>query len=193
MDGWFDSPIESAKQAYSDAVGQWQSMLTALDAAVADFNSITDVAAADPTLSEQWATANNHLTLFQDTINGVKSAIDTIVGWFGSFTDAVGLSGYGPQRMGALPVLAWIAIITAGVAAGYALIDELRQVYIAATNAKIAQQNIVNAQQGKPPIPYITLGASSSGLFSGLSDTAKWVSLGVLGFLVLQFMEKRRS
>lgn len=193
MDGWFDSPIESAKQAYNDAVGKWQSMLADLDAAVANFNSVQDLVADDPVLQDRWNTANGHLQLFQDTINSVKSAITTIVGWFNSagqaVSSAVGLSG-----MGALPVIAWIGIVTAGVAAGTALIYELRGVYTDTINAQIAQQNIVNSQQNKPLIPFLDMGSpGGGGLLSGVSDTAKWITIGVLGYLAYEAFKETRK
>lgn len=190
MRGWFDSPIESAKQLYRDAVAKWQDMLSQLDSVVQDFLSVEADAMSDPELSEQWATANGHLSLFQDTLNGARNALTTIEGWFSSAASAVGMAGMaGVSGMGViqLPVIGWIAIVTGATAAGWALIRELRQVYVAVVNKRIAEQNIINSQNGQPLVPYVDPATSGGGIgdFIGLpelSSTAKWAVIGLIGW-----------
>ncbi len=223
--------VDAAKAAYNDALAKWQDVMSNLDMAVSNFNSVQADAQSDPVLADKWNTANGHLQALQGTLSTVQGTIGTIEDWFSSSAQAASdaattagnwlstaasavnpinndnifnqaatsvydtvsgaLNGVRRQGMGALPVVAWIAIITAAVGAVWGVIYELRSVYIAVENKKIADQNILNAQQGKPLVPYIS--DTGGGLLSGLSDTAKWGAIGFIAWMIYESMKGRRA
>jgi hypothetical protein len=180
---WITSPIESAKSTYNEAIANWQAALAALDAAVSDFNTIDPDNIDDPDLRAQYDTARGHLDLFQGTMDRVSQMRDTIVNWFNSNAS----TGMGLVQ---IPVIGWVAIITASVAAAWALVRELRLVYATYTNGQIARQNQQNIAQGLPTVPYVDPSAGDSfGVFGGMSDLAKWAVLGAALFLGYKLLE----
>jgi hypothetical protein len=196
MDGWFDSPIESFKAAYNDGVTKWREALAAFDIAYAEFMDNQAYAQTDDALSGKWGDLSGKVSLLQSTIEGVESAIASIVNFFGGIGQTMGLSGRQTmQGLGVLPAIPWalVALVTAGIAGVWALTNEMRGFNIDVANSKIAEENIRRSQNNEPPLPFIDLGGPSGGLFAGVSSTAKWVAIGVLGYLALNMVEKRRQ
>jgi hypothetical protein len=190
MDGWFDSPVESFKASWNDAIGQWQAALAALDAAYSEFLANQEFASEDTDLSPRWLDLADKVAMLQATVDGVGGAIASARNFFTGIGNAVGLSGK-RSGLGLLPVIPWalVGLVSAAVAGVYVVVNSLRQFNIDVTNKKIAEQNILNSQQGKPLIPLISVSDSSGGVFSGVSDTAKWITYGVIGYMLLKFLE----
>ncbi len=198
MNGWLDSPIESFKAAYNEAIEKWTDALSAFDAAYSEFveNEQYVHTSDDTRLVSQYDDAAGRVGLIQSTIQGVRDAMSSIGSFIGGVGSAIGLSGVQTARgMGfILPAIPWalVATITAGVAALYTVTNYMLSSNTAVANAKIAEQNILNSQQGLPLIPFIELQtAQSGGIFSGLSDTAKWLTYGILGYFALKLLEKK--
>lgn len=210
--GWLDSPIESFKAAYNGAIAKWQDALASLDSAYAEFQANRDYALSDDELGPRWSELDGKISFLQSTIQGVSNAKDAIVNFISSFgepgvdntildsRDYLAQSGLSGRKnmggMGFLPAIPWsfVALITAGVAAVWTIVNQLRSFNVDVLNRKIAEQNILNSQTGKPLIPFIDLGPpEGGGVLSGLSDTTKWAVIGLLGMLAFKaFNEHKR-
>lgn len=191
MKGWLDSPIESFKETYRQLIDKWQAAMDALDAAYGEFRGNYDYAQQDAELASKWAELDGKVSLLETTVQGASDAIDGMKNFFSSVGSSIGLSGreMTMKGMGILPAVPWalVGIVTAGIAGIWLVINALRAFNIDVTNRKIAEQNIINSQEGKPSIPYLDLSDSSvGGVFSALPDTAKWAAIGVIGFLLIR-------
>ena len=189
MKGWFDSPIESLKAAYNEAVQKWQAALQSLDFEYEQFMQHRDYALSDDELAPRWNDLNGKIDLLQTTIQGVKDAIDTIADFFAGIGEAVGLSGGRTmQGLGALPALpwAWVAVITAGTATVWALVNSVHTFNVDAINRQISEQNVIRAQRGEAPLPFVDLDPPGGGFMAGLSSTAKWAVIGLLGIMAFK-------
>ncbi|HJW55868.1 MAG TPA: hypothetical protein VJ577_11390 [Burkholderiaceae bacterium] len=199
LQGWFDSPIESFRNAYNEAADNWRNAMAMLDAAYNEFQANREYALSDDELAGQYGDLDSRVSLLQSTIQGVESAISTITNFFSSVGQAIGLSGSQTiQGLGVLPAIPWalVTLITAGIAGVWAVINSLREFNTTVANKKIAEQNIINSQNGAPLIPYLDLGppgGPGGGLLSGVSGTVKWAAIGLLGFMLLSMYKERRT
>lgn len=197
MNGWFDSPIESFKQMYQDAVDNWTAALQALDAAHTEFVANYDYAQGDPDLFGQWSSIDNKVGILQGTIDTVKSAMTSVGNFFGGVGSAVGLTPQAAMNgLGFLPAVPWalVGVIAASSAGVWVIVNEMRGFNVDVTNKRIAEQNILRAQQGLELLPYVPSGGGGlfAGAFDGLSSTAKWIALGIAGYVALQLVQSRK-
>lgn len=198
MNGWFDSPIESFKQMYQDAVDKWNAALEALDAAHTEFVANYEYASGDPDLFGQWSSIDNKVGILQGTIDTVKSAMSSVGSFFSSVGSAVGLTPQATMNgLGFLPAVPWalVGVIAASSAGVWAIVNEIRGFNVDVTNKRIAEQNLLRAEQGLEPLPYVTSAGSGglfAGAFDGLSSTAKWIALGIGAYVVLQMVQSRK-
>lgn len=193
LQGWFDSPIETAKAKYQQYIADWNNALQQLDTERYNFYS-NPSAADDPDLSERYHSLDNKLSLLQSTIDGTNNAVSSVMDFIRGVGASVGLSGIQTVNgLGLAPiaVAGWVALILAGTAAVWALINELRAFNVDVTNKQIAQENIRRSQSGQSPLPLID--TRSTGPLAGISDTAKWISVGVIGYFLLKLISNERG
>jgi hypothetical protein len=187
MNGWLDSPIESFKAAYASAVAKWNAALSDLDAAYTEFLTHEAEVQDDPEMSARYDDLSGKVNLLQSTIQNVSGAITSVQDFFKSIGSAVGMSG--APGLGLIPAIPWalVGLVTAGIAGVYVVVNALRGFNLDATNKGIAKTNLQLASEGKPMIPYVT--GSGSGLFDGLSETAKYVAYGLAAWIAYQLIK----
>lgn len=194
MKGWLDSPIDTFRQRYEEGVANWQAALAQLDAAYAEFTANQAFAAQDPQLAARWADLDGKVSFLQGTIETVAGAMQSVQDFFGGVADTLGFSsGSTMQGMGfVLPAVPWalVGLVTAGAAAVWGVVNQLRGFNVDIANRQIAQQNILNAQNGQPPIPYIDLGPPGGGAGGVLSDIGSLVKWGIGGAIALMLIRQ---
>lgn len=194
MKGWLDSPIDTFRQRYEEGVANWQAALAQLDAAYVEFNANQAFAAQDPQLAARWADLDGKVSFLQGTIETVAGAMQSVQDFFSGVADTLGFSsGSTMQGMGfVIPAVPWalVGLVTAGATAVWAVVNQLRGFNVDIANRQIAQQNIVNAQNGQPPIPYIDLGPPGGGAGGVLSDIGSLVKWGIGGAVILMLIRQ---
>lgn len=215
MHGWFDDPIGSFKQQYNDAVAKWQDALAALDAAYAEFQANHDYAQDDPDLSARYDDLSSKVDALRTTMTTVQGAIGDARGFIAAIGSAVTggemadeastnvdpmgnvINGYrGLAGLGVLPAIPWavVALVTASVAGVWVVINQVRGFNLDVANKKIAAQNILNAQEGKPLIPLLsTDGGAAGGFWSGMPETARWAAIGLGIYMLFTYLDKHHG
>lgn len=194
LKGWFDSPIDTFRQRYEEGVANWQAALAELDVAYAAFVANQAYAAQDPQLAARWNELDGKVSFLQGTIETVAGAMQSVQDFFAGVANTIGFSsGSTMQGLGFVwPAVPWalVGLVATGAAAVWAVVNQLRGFNVDIANRQIADQNILNAQNGQPPIPYIDLGppgGGAGGVFSDISSLVKW---GIGGAVVLMLMRQ---
>lgn len=194
MKGWLDSPIDTFRQRYEEGVANWQAALAQLDAAYAEFTANQAFAAQDPQLAARWADLDGKVSFLQGTIETVAGAMQSVQDFFAGIGDTLGFSnGSTMQGLGfVFPAVPWalVGLVATGAAAVWGVVNQLRGFNVDIANRQIAQQNIANAQNGQPPIPYIDLGPPGGGAGGVLSDIGGLVKWGIGGAVILMLIRQ---
>lgn len=212
-------PTQQDNTAWYDLIGKWRAAVQNFQTNYQLVASPQDAAAAatDPDLQAKYQavladaqTVNQKIQDIDAALSDVQAwlsgAWDTVKGWWESVSGGVSqLFGYSPRvipgravQLGGLGVV-WLiplSVVAAGIAyvAGKAM--DLYQTH----QQLAAVQTYVN--QGYTPAQAaaaVAQAAPAGGLFSGISDTVKWVvggtaAMALLWFFVIQpQMQKRRQ